>query len=182
MVKATLAAVAVVPARGGSKGLPGKNLRTVGGIPLIGRTVRAARASTRLSEVYVSSDDEAILSCARDYGAVPIVRPAELAGDKSASELALVHALTRVRADGLVPEILVFLQCTSPFTEASDVDRLVEALDDGTYNSALTVSEDHSFLWTLDAADRGGGINHVPGKPRAMLQQLPPQFRENGAG
>jgi len=174
--------VAVIPARGGSKGVPGKNLRKLGGIPLVARTIVAARASVRIERVYVSSDDEVILRTAAEYGAMPITRPRDLAHDKSASELALLHALSVIRDRGDSPEVLVFLQCTSPFTEASDIDRLVTALDEARYRAALTVSEDHSFLWTIDAKNEAQGVNHDPSQQRLMRQQLPRQYRENGAG
>jgi CMP-N-acetylneuraminic acid synthetase len=175
-------AVAVILARGGSKGIPGKNLLKLGGIPLLARAVLAARGAGRIKQVYVSSDDEGILSVAAEYGGLPVRRPADLAGDTSPSELALLHALTFMRTTAVDPDILVFLQCTSPFTSSSDVDCLVAALDESVFQSALTVIEDHSFLWAKDDRGEAVGINHDPAKPRAMRQQLPPQYRESGAG
>jgi len=178
----TIGAVAVIPARGGSNGLAGKNLRELGGVPLLGRTIRAAQAARRIERVYVTSDSAEILASAEGFGAIAIKRPTEISGDTASSELALLHSLLFMRDRGDVPEVLVFLQCTSPFTEPADVDRLVTALDDSLFGSALTVIEDHSFLWTVDSSGEARGINHDPTKQRLMRQQLPPQYRETGAG
>ena len=85
--------VAVIPARGGSKGVPGKNLRRVGGVSLVARAVHAARAADSITQVYVSTDDARIAAEARAAGGDVIDRPAELAGDTATSESALLHAL-----------------------------------------------------------------------------------------
>jgi N-acylneuraminate cytidylyltransferase len=157
-------------------------LRKLGGVPLVGRTIRVALAARRIEQVYVSSDSEEILAAAQEYGAVPIARPRELSSDTCSSELALLHSLAFMRDSGASPQILVFLQCTSPFTESDDVDRLIAALDDPKFQSALTVIGDHSFLWGLDTSGRAFGVNHDPQEQRQMRQALPPQYRETGAG
>ena len=90
---AAAAALALIPARGGSKGIPGKNLQEVGGVPLVGRSVQAALASTRVSRVLVSTDDDAIAAAAHSHGAEVVRRPEHLAGDTASSESALLHAL-----------------------------------------------------------------------------------------
>ena len=173
---------AVIPARGGSKGLPGKNLISIGGVPLVGRSVRAALAAARVDTVYCSSDDDAILACAAAHGAVPLRRPPEISGDTASSESALLHALSVMEADGTPPDILVFLQCTSPFTTGEDVDRLVAALDDPAFDAALIVGPSHAFLWRRDAEGTGRGINHDESLPRKRRQELEPEYRETGAG
>lgn len=172
---------AVIPARGGSKGLPGKNMLPVGGIPLVGRSVLAATRARRIDAVYCSSDDAAILETAGRYGAIGIRRPAALAGDGAGSEAALLHALDVMRAAGQEPQILVFLQCTSPFTTAEELDRLVAALDDPEFACALTVQASHAFLWR-DSPGGGRGVNHDEAGPRLLRQERPPEFRETGAG
>ena len=112
-------ALALIPARGGSKGIPGKNLQSVGGVPLIGRTVAAAKASTRVGRVVVSTDDDAIATAAKEYGAEVVRRPAAIASDTASSESALLHALDTLEQQSSLPKQLVFLQCTSPFTHAA---------------------------------------------------------------
>jgi len=178
MARARQRKVALIPARGGSKGIPGKNLKLVDGVPLLVRSIAAARESGRIDEIFVSSDDRQILDTASRHGATPVVRPAELAMDSSSSESALLHALPALGD----PAIIVFLQCTSPFTTPADIAHLVDALDQPRFNSALCVIEDHGFLWTADASGEGRGINHDPLRARVRRQDLPPQFRESGQG
>ena len=173
--------VAIIPARGGSKGVPGKNLKEIGGVPLVGRSVQAAMASTRIGSVYVSSDDHDILAAGKKYGAGAILRPAHISGDKASSEAALTHGIEEIRRSGKQPSVVVFIQCTSPFTGPDDLDRLVAALEDQTICASLTVSEDHGFLWRQGEDGRGHGINHDETKARQRRQDMQPQYRENGA-
>lgn len=171
----------VILARGGSKGVAGKNLRPVAGVSLIGRAVRAGVQATSAGAVYVSTDDDAIAAEARRHGACIIERPADLSGDTASSEAGWLHALPRLRAD--LPDLkhLVFLQCTSPFITGADIDACLQAMHDADAACALSVVEDHSFLWGLDAQGRGTGQNHDHTTQRQRRQDLPPQYRENGA-
>ncbi len=171
----------IILARGGSKGVPGKNLRPVGGVSLIGRSVRAARAATRVAAVYVSTDDAAIAAEARLHGARIIDRPADLSGDTATSEAGWLHAVPLVRADLHALDKLVFLQCTSPFTRGDDIDGCLAEMAARGADCALSVTEDHSFLWGLDDAGRGVGINHNEREQRKRRQDLPPQYCESGA-
>ena len=170
-------ALALIPARGGSKGIPGKNLKEVGGIPLVGRSIRAARASRGVERVVVSTDDDAIARAARQHGAEVVMRPAVIAGDTASSESALLHALDTLAGDGPLLPRLVFLQCTSPFTTGDQIDRVLAALDQPQLNSAFAVAPWHGFLWRSD----GRGINHDPERPRQRRQDLEPAFLETGA-
>jgi len=170
-------ALALIPARGGSKGIPGKNLQRVGGVPLIGRTIHAALASTRVGRVVVSTDDEAIAAAARTHGADVVQRPGAIAGDTASSESALLHALEVLEQQEPLPQELVFLQCTSPFTHGSQIDQVLAALDDPGINCSFAVAPWHGFLWHAD----GRGINHDPQQPRQRRQDLEPAFLETGA-
>lgn len=171
----------VILARGGSKGVPGKNMRLVGGVSLIGRAVRAGMQATSQSAVYVSTDDDAIAAEARRFGARVIDRPADISGDTASSEAGWLHALPFIRADLPDLEHLVFLQCTSPFITGDDIDACLRTMAQANAACALSVVEDHSFLWGLDADGRGAGQNHDHTQQRKRRQDLPPQFRENGA-
>ena len=173
--------VAVIPARGGSKGIPGKNIRAVGGVPLLARTIRAARKASLVDQVWVSSDDETILELAQLEGASAIRRPEELAGDTASSEKALLHALTTMRRLGLAPELLVFLQCTSPFTSGEQIDAVVEALRQSGAAMAFSARPWHGFLWGSDANGWGVGVNHNAEDPRQRRQDLAPCWLETGA-
>ena len=174
---ASSGALALIPARGGSKGIPGKNLQPVGGVPLIGRTVAAARASARVGQVVVSTDDDAIAAAAEAHGAEVIRRPERIAGDTASSESALLHALDVLEQNQALPPQLVFLQCTSPFTQGVQIDRVLAALDNPEVNSSFAVAPWHGFLWRHD----GRGINHDPQQPRQRRQDLEPAFLETGA-
>lgn len=174
--------VAVIPARGGSVGLPGKNIRPLNGVPLIGRTIRAARDAGTVGDVYVTSDSEEILAVAKQFGALAIKRPDELAGPAASSEAALVHALGQIEhKTGARPDVLVFLQCTSPFTSSVHIDGLVRTLLESGADSALTVIEDHGFLWGVQDDGSAAGITHDPTLPRQRRQDMAARYRENGA-
>lgn len=169
--------VAVIPARGGSRGVPGKNVAIVGGYPLVVRAVRAALAARHVDQVVVSTDDENIASLARDAGADVVDRPPELAGDLVTSESALLHAIEEVELRFLLPvDVVVLVQCTSPFITAADIDAVAEPVVHGGGDCALTVSVTHGFLWRAD----GRGVNHDPGW-RARRQDRPDDLLETGA-
>lgn len=170
--------VVVIPARGGSRGIPGKNLRTVGGVPLVGRSIRAARAAREVDLVVVSTDSPDIAATATRFGARVIDRPSVLAGDRASSESAIVHALDVLANDGIVPEVVVLVQCTSPFTTADDIDATVAALSEGV-DSAFTAVASHGFLWTASAAG-AQPVNHEMGH-RPRRQDREPEYLETGA-
>ena len=170
-------ALALIPARGGSKGIPGKNLQTVGDVPLICRSIRAAQASNGVGRVVVSTDDDAIAEAAAAEGAIVIRRPAAIAGDTASSESALLHALDELEEQGPLETELVFLQCTSPFTTGAQIDAVLTALQKEGCSSSFSVSPWHGFLWRAD----GRGVNHNPELPRQRRQELEPAFLETGA-
>ena len=168
--------LAVIPARGGSKGVPGKNTAPVGGVPLVARAVRAARAARRIDQVAVSTDADDIAAAAGLAGAVIVRRPDALAGDTASSESALLHAVDALRREG-DPEIVVMVQATSPFITAAELDDLVAAIEAGA-DSAFTAAPFHGFVWRT-AAD-ATGVNHDPaGRPRR--QDREPEWLETGA-
>lgn len=175
------ATACVILARGGSKGIPGKNLRKLGGVSLIGRSVRAAVAAPSVVATYVSTDDDEIAAEARLFGARIIQRPEGISGDGASSEAGWLHALPLMRADFPDLERLVFLQCTSPFTTGQDIENCLAEMVNQDADCALSVIEDHSFLWGVDAAGQGRGTNHDETKQRQRRQDLPLSYRESGA-
>ena len=173
--------IAIVPARGGSKGVPGKNLRRVGGRSLVERAVDACRAARLVEAVYVSTDDAEIAARAEAAGGKVIMRPPELSGDTASSESALLHALDQLSLVGDEPEVLVFVQCTSPFIASDDLDRGVEMIIHDYADSVFSAVPSYDFLWR---ADDGFGLvtgqNHNPAV-RQRRQERAPHFRETGA-
>jgi N-acylneuraminate cytidylyltransferase len=171
----------VIPARGGSKGIPGKNLKRIAGQPLIALTIHAARQAKHVQRVIVSTDDPAIAAVAREHGAEVVVRPAELSNDTASSESALLHALEHLEeTEGYRPQLLVFLQCTSPLTEASDIDGTIQRLLDQAADSACSVAPFHYFLWRTHGTEGADGINHDK-RVRLRRQDREPEFLETGA-
>lgn len=173
--------LAIVPARGGSKGIPRKNLRRVGGRPLVARSIATARRSQRVTRVAVSTDDPEIAAVARESGAEVIERPPELGGDSTSSEAVLLHALDRLReTEAYEPELLVLLQCTSPLTLPEDVDGAIETLLREEADSVFTAAPFFHFLWQEGDGGQAVGINH-DAAVRPMRQQRAGQSLETGA-
>ena len=140
--------LAIIPARGGSKGLPGKNVRELCGKPLIAWTIEKARESAFLDEVLVTTDSPGIADVARRYGAaVPFLRPDHLAGDHASTYDAIRHALNYYReAEGREFDYIVLLEPTSPLREDDDIDRMLSMLDAraGDFDAILSVGEVHA--------------------------------------
>lgn len=170
--------LAVVPARGGSKGVPGKNLREVGGVSLLHRTLNVALASRHVDLVVVSSDDSAILDHASTMqGVVTLRRPAELAGDDTAMAPVVEHALTAHPAD-----IVVLLQPTSPLRETNDVDGALERFVSSGAPSLVSVCPTMTSPYWMYLLDEDGRLQSILPKPDvATRQELPPTYQINGA-
>ncbi len=112
----------IIPARGGSKGIPGKNIKLLGDKPLLAYTIQAARQSGICSRLILTTDTEAIANVGREWGVeVPFMRPPELARDDTAMLPVLQHAVTELRARGFSPDAIVILQPTAPFRRAEDL-------------------------------------------------------------
>lgn len=134
--------LALIPARAGSKGLPGKNIRLMCGMPLIGWTIYRALQSRYLDMVVVSTDGEDIAAIARDFGAeVPFIRPAEISTDEASSYDVIEHALDYLSAQGVNFDYLVLLEPTSPLREPGDIDALLEKLVATGAGSIVSVGE-----------------------------------------
>ncbi|MEV5454189.1 MULTISPECIES: N-acylneuraminate cytidylyltransferase [Streptomyces] len=178
--------LAVIPARGGSKGVPAKNLAAVGGVPLVVRAVRECRAARLVTDVVVSTDDQAIAAAAREAGAEVVLRPAAIAGDTATSEAAVLHAMDAHEAlHGAAVDVVLLVQCTSPFLVREDVDGVAGAVAGGGADTAVTVAPFHGFVWRdgtdgADGADGGHGVNHDKAY-RPRRQDRPQDLLETGA-
>lgn len=178
--------LAVIPARGGSKGLPGKNIRPFAGLPLIAHTVLFARLCPEIDRCIVSTDSSEIAEVARDHGAdVPFLRPAELAQDDTPIWPVLRHSLEQVEKEsGVRYEFLMLLDPTSPSREQQDVTQATQRLRGcPTADGIIGVSQPdfnpiwHCVIerdgWMTDLMEEGAGFER--------RQEVPPVFRINGS-
>ncbi len=168
--------ISIIPARGGSKAIPKKNIIPFLGKPLILYTINQSIQTELIDQTYVSTDDDHIAEVSRNAGADVIERPEELARDTSSTEDALLHALNVMDES---PDIVVLLQCTSPLRMAADIDKTIRLVKNQGYDSALTCSEDHSFYWQYQD-DSATPLNYDP-KDRSRRQDLKSRYQENGS-
>lgn len=168
-------AIAIIPARGGSKGIPRKNIIPFHGKPLIYWSIKAALEAELIDAVQVSTDDAEIAAVSRQAGAQVIMRPDDISNDIASSEDALIHALSQLDER---PELTVFLQCTSPLTHSQDIDNCIRKLLDSNADSAFTATESHRFIWKN--CNQASGVNHNPAE-RKRRQELEKEYAENGA-
>jgi CMP-N-acetylneuraminic acid synthetase len=173
--------LAIIPARGGSKGIPKKNLQPLAGKPLVAHSILQAQQTPSITRVVVSTDDEEIAAITQAYGAEIVWRPESLSGDAATSESALIHTLKHLQeSEDYQPDILVFLQCTSPLTLAEDIEGTIQALLQGQADSALSVAPFHYFLWGYGREGDVIAINHDK-YIRPRRQDRDPQYVETGA-
>lgn len=173
--------LAVITARGGSKGLPGKNIHPVGGLPLIAWTILAARAARTIDRLILSSDDEEIIATAKAYGCeVPFIRPLELATDTASSIDVLVHAV-----QGL-PErydLVLLLQPTSPLRTAEDIDGAIALMLSSGAPAVISVMASQKpphWMYQLDST--GCLVPLFPEQDRPIRRQdASPVYLPNGA-
>lgn len=173
--------VAVIPARGGSKGIPGKNMRTVAGRPLLAWTVEHVRRATTPMRAVVSTDDPEIAELARELGAeVPVLRPAELATDEAPTEPSVLHAIrTMPQADEV--RHVVLLQPTSPVRDDASIDEAIALYERSGAESLVSVVESPPFLWA-GPPERAVALYDVDHRPRR--QDVPAserKYRETGS-
>jgi len=162
---------AFIPARGGSRGLPGKNLARINGKSLLRITIEHARASRLISHVYVSSDSADILGEAVRCGAIPILRPRRLASDTSPTEDAVLHFLLMHPRDFW--RAIVLLQCTSPIRQKDDLDEAINRFLMFGYDSLFSACLTKQFAWRTS-------LHRVVREDRPMRQQYEGTLLENG--
>ena len=171
-------AIACIFARGGSKGLPGKNIRPLGGKPLIAWSIEHALAVDRIERVIVSTDSEEIAAVACLYGAeVPFIRPTELALDNSPEWLSWRHALNYLReTTGAYPEVMVSVPTTAPLRLALDIENCLDEYEKGDADMVITVTEAHRspyFNMVKNNKDGTVGLVNPPDSAIARRQDAP---------
>ena len=173
----------VIPARGGSKGIPNKNLALVGGRPLLAYTADAVKQSTRLTRTIVSTDDERVADCARSLGLeVPFMRPSWLAADDTPMLPVLQHALETLKSEGFEADIVVLLQPTSPLRRGEHIDAAVDWLQRAGGDSVVSVVEVPHQFSPASVMGIDGGLLHpfLDGPLIARRQDKPRVYARNG--
>ncbi len=176
---------AIIPARGGSKGIPLKNLQVVNGTSLLSRTIKTALSSKLIDYVYVSSDSDEILNHAKLNGANIIKRNGNLSNDDASTDPVLLHGLSKIEQKIGPLDILVLLQCTSIFTSSEEIDFVIKGLNENLdkHDASFACSLNHSFLWSYNLKDNTSfGINHNSNLPRQRRQDISDlQYKELGS-
>lgn len=177
--------VAIIPARGGSKGIPRKNVTLLAGKPLVAHSIEQAKQTPLVTRLVVSTDDHEIASVACEWGAEVVMRPTEISGDTATSESALLHVLDyfHYQASGQSPpdpDLVVFLQPTSPCRPPGDIQRAIDTLRREQADSLLSVGPVHGFVWRIekDGSLRSFSYDHL-NRPRR--QDAPEDLIENGS-
>lgn len=145
--------VAFIPARGGSKGVPGKNVKLIAGKPLLAWSIEQAKSASLIDKIVVSTDCPEIAACARQYGAeVPFIRPADISGDTATTESAMLHYCEWLSARGEKFDNFLLVQATSPIRAAGRFDDAIQFFEAEHFNSLLTVTPSHRFFWKNPSA------------------------------
>ena len=172
---------AIIPARGGSKGFPQKNIADLCGHPLIGWSISQSLNSEFIGSTWVTSDSQSILDISKTYGANTIKRPIEFSSDTSSSESAWIHAIDYLYTKGFEFDVIVGMQCTSPVRETKDLDNAIKFFIENNYDSLLSVSTlEDSFTWAYDQNLEPYPINYGldDRKPRQKIKKT---YLENGS-
>ncbi|HEY4526287.1 MAG TPA: acylneuraminate cytidylyltransferase family protein [Candidatus Paceibacterota bacterium] len=172
----------LIPARGGSKRIPHKNRRLLGGKPLVSYAIKAARRSKYADRILVSTDDKKIQEIARKANAeVPFLRPKKLSGDRVSTGAAVIHALDYLKAEGWQPDIVVVVQPTSPLVQSSDMDAAIKILISSGVNTCVSVEEATERPEWMFKKVGAQWKQYVPTNLSTRSQDLPQLYCLNGA-
>lgn len=172
--------LAIIPARGGSKGLPRKNIRILAGKPLIAHTIEEAKKSNYLERIIVSTEDKEIAEISKKYGAEVIERPEDLAQDSTPTFPVMEQVIQYLeKNENYKPDFVVLLQCTSPLRKVFQIDEAIEQFLKQGYDSLLSVCPFHAWRWRIEETGPISVDFDYKNKPRR--QDLKPEYRENGA-
>ena len=169
--------LALIPARSGSKGLPGKNMLSIGGAPLVAWTIRSALNSQIVDQVVVSSDSQEVLDLAAHLGAMPLERPSDLATDSALASAVIRHGIEG-REDC---DVVVYLQPTSPLRTSTHIDEALRLLEAGTVEAVVSVCETRVSPELMYRTDASGHLEPIVAPREERRQNLPTTYVLNGA-
>ena len=175
--------ICIIPARGGSKGVPKKNIRKIAGKPLIYYTIRSAINSKIFSHVYVSTEDKEIARIAKKYGAeIPFMRPKKLANDTAPMDKVLIHFIEKLKKMGIDFDVFVWRDCTVPFIRNTDIKKSIRILKNKNANLVIGVYEQHlNPYYNVVEKNSKGFIDLVKKNERpASRQKAPKVYQMNG--
>ncbi len=178
--------LAIIPARGGSKGVPRKNIKLLNGKPLMQYTIDVAQQANGVDRVFFSSEDDEMIEAATSMGVdVPFKRPDQLASDSAGTLEVLQHVVKELAKNGDQYDAVCLLQVTYPFRKSSDIENAIEKFSNGNYDSLISVKEvPHEFNphWVFEE-NQQGGLSIATGEKQIIKrrQELPPAFIRDGS-
>ena len=173
--------ISIIPARGGSKSIPDKNVFSFANKPLIAWTIEQSLATKAINKTFVTTNDDNIAAVAGEYGATIINRPNDISGDSATSESAISHALNKIKKEhGIAPDLVVMLQATSPLRKTDDLENAIKIITESENDSLFSGAYINDFLLWEENDGKWESMNYDY-KNRGRRQNRTPQFVENGS-